>query len=160
MAHRISGSNGGFTGAASLLAIRSGVSAAGMVERIFSFNSGEIGKIDVRVTDISIENQDYRSVEVQTWGGAYVLAETIVEHPEQFGLVFRIGEDYTCGERPLRVLQLGAGTGLVGLTAAKVLVASLAKRDCRATVVATDFYPSVLDNLKTNIEKKVPREPE
>ncbi|KAI6125183.1 putative methyltransferase-domain-containing protein [Pisolithus thermaeus] len=142
--------------AASLLALCSGVSAAGTVERVFSFDSGKIGRIDVRVTDIPIENQDYRSVGAQTWGGACVLAEMIVEHPEQFGLDFRIGEDYTCGKRPLRVLELGAGTGLVGLTATKVLVASSAERDFRTTVVATDFYPSVLDNLRANIDRNFP----
>ncbi|KAI6022217.1 hypothetical protein PISMIDRAFT_689259 [Pisolithus microcarpus 441] len=145
--------------AASLLAICSGASAAGTVERIFSFGSGEIGKIDVRVTDIPMENQDYRSVGAQTWGGACVLAEMIVQHPEQFGLGFLTGENDTCSERPLRVLELGAGTGLVGLTAAKVLIAFSAKKDCRATVVATDFYPSVLDNLRANIDKNFPGDP-
>ncbi|KAI6159361.1 hypothetical protein EDD17DRAFT_1898773 [Pisolithus thermaeus] len=110
--------------AASLLAMCSGVSAAGTVERIFSFSSSEMERLDVRVMDVPIENWDYRN--------------------------------YTCGERPLRFLELSAGTGLVGLTVAKVLVASLAKRDCRATVVATDFYPSALDNLKANMEKYFP----
>ncbi|KAI6046981.1 putative methyltransferase-domain-containing protein [Pisolithus marmoratus] len=139
--------------AASLLAICAGVSAAGTVERVFSLGSDEIGRIDVCVTDIPIENQDYGSVGAQTWGGACVLAEMIVDHPEQFGLG---GKDYTSGKRPLRVLELGAGTGLVGLTAAKVLLASSAWRNRGATVVATDFYPSVLENLKANIDKNFP----
>ncbi|KIN99307.1 hypothetical protein M404DRAFT_1004797 [Pisolithus tinctorius Marx 270] len=142
--------------AASLLAICAGVSAAGTVERTFSFGSDEIGRIDIRVMDIPIENQDYGSVGAQTWGGACVLAEMIVEHPEQFGLRFRIGKDRTGGERPFRVLELGAGTGLVGLTAAKVLIASSARKNRRATIVATDFYPSVLQNLKANIDKNFP----
>ncbi|KIK12859.1 hypothetical protein PISMIDRAFT_646660 [Pisolithus microcarpus 441] len=83
----------------------------------------------------------------------------VVEHPEQFGLGFLTGESDTCSERPLCVLELGAGTGLVSLTAAKVLVASSAKMDCRATVVATDFYPSVLNNLRANIDKNFPGDP-
>ncbi|KAI5997447.1 hypothetical protein EDD15DRAFT_2245834 [Pisolithus albus] len=145
--------------AASLLAICSGVSAAGTVERIFSFSSGETGRIDIRLTDIPLENEDYRSVGARTWGGACVLAEMMVEHPEQFGLGFLTRENDTCGRRPLRILELGAGTGLVGLTAAKVLVASSAKKDCRATVVATDFYPSVLNNLRDNIDKNFPGDP-
>ncbi|KAI5997187.1 hypothetical protein EDC04DRAFT_2797600 [Pisolithus marmoratus] len=120
--------------AASLLAICAGVSAAGTVERVFSFGSDEIGRIDVRVTDIPIENQDYGSVGAQTM---------IVDHPEH-------------GKRPLRVLELGAGTGLVGLTAVKVLLASSAWRNRGATVVATDFYPSVVENLKANIDKNFP----
>ncbi|KIK26901.1 hypothetical protein PISMIDRAFT_8676 [Pisolithus microcarpus 441] len=76
--------------AASLLAICSGVSATGMVERIFSFSSGEIGRIDVHVMDIPRENQDYRSVGAQKLGGTCVLAEMIIKHPEQFGLGFLI----------------------------------------------------------------------
>lgn len=79
------------------------------------------------------------------------MAEMIVEHPEQFGLGFLKGENDTCGRRPLRILELGA--------AAKVLVASSTKRDCRATVVAADLYPSVLDNLRANIDKNFPGDP-
>lgn len=112
------------------------------------------------MTDIPIRNQDYRSVGAQTWGRACVLAEMIVEHPEQVGLGFLSGENDTCSRRPLRILDLGAGTGLVVLTAAKVLVAFSSTADCRATVAAADFYPSVLDNLRANIDKIFPRRPE
>ncbi|KAI5997449.1 hypothetical protein EDD15DRAFT_2528598 [Pisolithus albus] len=71
--------------AASLLAICSGVSAAGTVEHIFSFGSGEIGRFD--------------------------------------------------------------------------LIASSARKDCRETVAATDFYPSVLGNLRANIDENFAGDP-
>ncbi|KAI5997469.1 hypothetical protein EDD15DRAFT_2245910 [Pisolithus albus] len=67
----------------------------------------------------------------------------MIGHPERFGLSSLTEESDTCGRCPLRVLELGAGTGLVGLSAVKVLIASSTKKDCGATVIATDFYPSV-----------------
>jgi len=75
----------------------------------------------------------------QTWGAACVMAEMIVEDPVAFGL----GLDLS----PLRCLELGAGTGLVSLTVAKVLQ-RLGSTD--ADIVATDYYPSVLENLERN----------
>jgi len=44
-------------------------------------------------------------------------------------------------------LELGAGTGLVGLTLAKLLEST----GIEAEIIATDFYPSVLANLQSNI---------
>lgn len=44
--------------------------------------------------------------------------------------------------RPLRVLELGAGTGLVGIAHAKVFDTS---------VTMTDYLPEILSNLKVNI---------
>ncbi|SJL11917.1 uncharacterized protein ARMOST_15331 [Armillaria ostoyae] len=120
------------TQAAALLAICSGTAGAGVIRRDFVFPPGAI---QVRLTDVPLENQDFGSVGAQTWGGACVLAEAIVEDPAAFGLK----------ESGKRVLELGAGTGLVSITIGKLLEGNV-------TIVATDFYPSVLDNLKTNIE--------
>jgi len=134
--------------AAALLAVCAGVAAAGTVQRIFSFESDEAGRIEIPLKDIPLENHDYTSVGGQTWGGACVLAEMIVEHPARFGL----GDTH---RGDLRILELGAGTGLVGLTVAKLLqVAASGNR--RATVVSTDFHPSILANLKANIDANFP----
>ena len=133
--------------AAALLAICAGVAAAGTVQRIFYFESDEVGRIEIPLTDIPLENHDYASVGAQTWGGACVLAEMIVENPTRFGL------SDTSPINDLRILELGAGTGLVGLTVAKLLVA-LGSR--RTTVVSTDFHPSILANLKANIDANFP----
>ncbi|KIK92587.1 hypothetical protein PAXRUDRAFT_829818 [Paxillus rubicundulus Ve08.2h10] len=139
--------------AASLLAICAGVSAAGRVQRVFSFHSSIAGRIEVLLTDIPLENQDYGSVGAQTWGGACVLAEMMVEHPDRLGLRYDpTTSDVVCPPRALRVLELGAGTGLVALTAAKLMQALPAWKFHQTTVVATDFHPIVLDNLRSNIE--------
>ncbi|KAN0084352.1 putative methyltransferase domain containing protein [Tylopilus felleus] len=140
--------------AASLLAICAGVAAAGKVQRQFTFDSTLVDKIHVDLTDIPLDNHDYASVGAQTWGGACVLAEMIAERSDQFGLVTTRN-----GPRPLRILELGAGTGLVGLTVAKLLLhASHANRTLhpQATIVLTDFYPAVLDNLQSNIDANFP----
>ncbi|KAK0199519.1 putative methyltransferase-domain-containing protein [Desarmillaria ectypa] len=118
------------TEAAALLAICSGSAGAGVIYRDFVFSPGAV---QVRLTDVPLENQDFGSVGAQTWGGACVLAEAIVEDPTAFGL-----------KAGIRVLELGAGTGLVSITVGKLLQGSV-------TIVATDFHPSVLDNLKANI---------
>ncbi|KIJ59379.1 hypothetical protein HYDPIDRAFT_162493 [Hydnomerulius pinastri MD-312] len=139
--------------AASLLAICAGVAAAGTVQRVFSFDSVIAGKIEVQLTGIPLENQDYGSLGAQTWGGACVLSEMIVENPDRFGLGSGSpAKDAPVPERSFRVLELGAGTGLVGLTAAKLLQALPAWKNRRVTVVATDFHPSVLENLQSNTE--------
>ncbi|KAK0479052.1 putative methyltransferase-domain-containing protein [Armillaria luteobubalina] len=117
--------------AAALLAICSGTAGAGVIRRDFVFSPGAI---EVRLTDVPLENQDFGSVGAQTWGGACVLSEAIVEDPAAFGL-----------QTGIRVLELGAGTGLVSIIVGKLLEGNV-------TIVATDFYPSVMDNLKANIE--------
>lgn len=144
--------------------------------------------VHVDLTDIPLDNHDYASVGAQTWGGACVLAEMIAERPDRFGLgcltgtrlrpsagrdgldVYDDGRPPLSGSapgRPLRILELGAGTGLVGLTAAKLLQASLppckaqgpnsnTTHHPRATIVLTDFYPAVLANLQSNIDVNFP----
>ncbi|KAH7884192.1 hypothetical protein F5I97DRAFT_1899406 [Phlebopus sp. FC_14] len=140
--------------AASLLAVCAGVAAAGKLQRVFTFESSDAGKIEVQVTDIPLENHDYASVGAQTWGGACVLAEMIVENPERFGMGLEapLGDHDEYAGRTLRVLELGAGTGLVALTAAKMMHVSPAWKNRQADVVATDFHPSVLTNLEANID--------
>lgn len=83
--------------AASLLAICSGTAGAGVVRRIFNFSPC----VQVQLTDIPLENQDFQSVGAQTWGGACVLAEAIVEAPQKF--------DFNPALADLRILELGAG---------------------------------------------------
>ena len=158
--------------AAALLAICAGAASAGTRTRTYVFCG-----VRVRLTDFALRNDDFGSVGAQTWGSACVLAEMIAEDPARFGLcgggtrggthrndnlsVFchggggqRRGE----GAAAIRVLELGAGTGLVSLTIARVLEMT---RTCgygddnsrrRAEIVASDFYPPVLENLRLNIQ--------
>ncbi|KAG2134153.1 putative methyltransferase-domain-containing protein [Suillus bovinus] len=139
--------------AASLLAICAGVAAAGMITRHFIFNSidGQ-RRVEAQLTDIPLDNNDYGSVGAQTWGGACVLAEMIVDDPERFGL-----DSSHCTEsRRLNVLELGAGTGLVSVVVMKLLDRLPSSNHREVHVVATDFHPSVLANLKSNVNANVP----
>ncbi|KAG0696771.1 hypothetical protein DFH29DRAFT_991626 [Suillus ampliporus] len=132
--------------AASLLAICAGVAAAGTITRNFIFGSMDgQRRVETQLTDIPLDNDDYGSVGAQTWGGACVLAEMIVEHPERFGLDWS-----SCGaeSRRFNVLELGAGTGLVSLVVAKLPNMFLWSR--------TDFHPSVLANLRSNVNANFP----
>jgi predicted nicotinamide N-methyase len=122
---------------ASLLALCSGTAGAGAVTQQIILPSGSV----VRLTDSSLDNGEYASVGAQTWGGAYVLAEMLSSQPGAFGLD---------SAKPVRVLEFGAGTGLVSLALAKTLEAGT------GTIIATDFYPAVLENLKRNIADNGP----
>ncbi|KZT06724.1 uncharacterized protein LAESUDRAFT_743286 [Laetiporus sulphureus 93-53] len=131
--------------AASLLAICAGAASAGTVTRVFRFQYSDV-PVEVQLTDVPLENQDYASVGAQTWGSACLLAETMVDRPELFGLdMHRNG---------LRALELGAGTGLVSLTLARLLEA---RANPGYSVVATDLYPTVLANLRNNCEINFPQ---
>ncbi|KAF5376998.1 hypothetical protein D9615_007305 [Tricholomella constricta] len=135
--------------AASLLAICSGTAAAGVIVRDFVFRHGPKGEktSKVHIKDVPLDNRDYGSVGAQTWGGACVLAETILDDPTRFGLL----RNDSSAEN-LRILELGAGTGLVSLTVGKLLQNAAPS----ATIIATDYYPSVLENLESNIRHNFP----
>ncbi|EIN04206.1 hypothetical protein PUNSTDRAFT_47714 [Punctularia strigosozonata HHB-11173 SS5] len=143
--------------AAALLAVLSGTAGAGVITRHLKFGLDDV--IDVQLTDAPLDNGAYESVGAQTWGGAYVLAEMIVEEPGRF-----LPDWYLDGRNahstPLRVLELGAGTGLVSLALGKCLDRhrrhKLDDVHTDATILATDFYPSVLQNLQRNIDANFP----
>jgi predicted nicotinamide N-methyase len=122
---------------ASLLALCSGTAGAGAVTRQIILPSGCV----VRLTDSPLDNGEYASVGAQTWGGACVLADMLSAQPGTFGLD---------SAKPVRLLEFGAGTGLVSLALAKTLEAGT------GTIIATDFYPAVLENLKRNIADNGP----
>ncbi|KAF8622044.1 hypothetical protein AX15_007327 [Amanita polypyramis BW_CC] len=197
--------------AASLLALCSGTAGAGAFHRDFVFASNYVSEsysVTVRVKDMPLNNHDYSSVGAQTWGGACVLSESIVDEPWKFGLCYMPQQtSLLCGHapsatsyftavekavprcQPLRILELGAGTGLVSLTVGKLLetlissyhTASPVSSDNpfpivsppaispplnandrpipvskAATVIATDYYPPVLENLASNMTLNFP----
>jgi hypothetical protein len=144
--------------AASLLAIYAGAASAGVLVRAFAFSSRHARTlIEVQLRDEPLKNNEYASVGAQTWGGACVLAQRIVDYPDQFDLIPH--EKNPAGDarpRVRRVLELGAGTGLVSLSLAKLLEADLDWITEKTTIIATDSYPSVLANLQFNIESNFP----
>lgn len=129
--------------AAALLSVFAGTASAGKLNRTFTFDHSLSPPVHVQVTDIPLENRDYTTLGAQTWGGAHVLAEIIVQNPHRFALH---PEQYPLTPKQ-KILELGAGTGLVSLA----IFRYLASRGLGATIRATDFNPLILDNLTHNI---------
>ncbi|WVQ84233.1 hypothetical protein IAT38_006384 [Cryptococcus sp. DSM 104549] len=95
---------------------------------------------------------DHLAVGVQTWGSAILLGRQICLGPAEYGLF--LPPTISCGPR---VLELGAGTGLLSILCRKLLdLHSLAASAHPGVVVATDFLPSVLDNLKICVDLNFP----
>ncbi|KAH6916569.1 hypothetical protein BKA70DRAFT_1367253 [Coprinopsis sp. MPI-PUGE-AT-0042] len=130
---------------AALLAICAGTASAGVISRIFTSHSPllEVG-----------EDEGTISINLRvTWGGACVMAEMLVEVPARFGLLPLWGatedDEGEMKKRPFRILERGAGTGLVLLA-----IASHDRRHGKTDVeiLATDYNPCVLDNLEVNLK--------
>lgn len=66
------------------------------------------------------------------------MAQMMIDHSEEF---------FGGGAGKPRILELGAGTGLVSLTAAKMLSST----HPMSVIKATDFYDAVLENLRFNV---------
>lgn len=133
---------------ASLLATFAGEEEEEDITRTFTFPTGpESSAVHVELNDAALLSDDHTSVGLQSWGSSILLAERMCMHPSDFGLV-------NPAQRALRVLELGAGTGLLSIVAAKVLASSAPS--CSPTVVATDYHPSVLANLRANVETNFP----
>ncbi|TYJ53389.1 hypothetical protein B9479_005989 [Cryptococcus floricola] len=95
---------------------------------------------------------DHLSVGVQTWGSAILLGRQISLHPADYGLFLPPSIS-----RGVRVLELGAGTGLLSILGRKLLdLHAIAENTQPGLVVATDFLPSVLDNLKVCVDLNFP----
>ena len=163
--------------AASILALCSGTSAAGTFHRNLVFTSNSISScsITLRVKDIPLNNQDYASVGAQTWGGACVLSESIVDEPWRFGLCHAPQNDFLKNNfsplckmklrpQPLRILELGAGTGLVSLTICKLLqnlmttygLPSPMSSEAHSPLVSPHASVATLDSLLGSTSKPIP----
>ena len=109
--------------------------------------------IMVELNDAPVDDTDHTSVGLQSWGSAIVFAERMCLDPEQYlgalhPCASAITEDTktrTTGRR--RLLELGAGTGLLSITAAQIL----SRTSVQGEIKATDYHPSVLENLACNV---------
>lgn len=117
--------------------------------RDFSFptpsSSSSSSNIEVRLNDAPLSTTDHTDVGLQSWGASIVLSELMCASPARFGL-----DKLESGST---VVELGAGTGLVSLTLAKLLP-HMSISD--STLVATDYHPAVLENLGVNIRTNFP----
>lgn len=105
--------------------------------RDFTFLRSDGGNsVCVQLNDGAPLTTDHTSVGLQSWASSIILAERICLEPSSF--------NFGSLDRPgVRILELGAGTGLLSVVASKFLP--------RAEVVATDYHPDVLANLRSNV---------
>ncbi|KAK0526525.1 hypothetical protein OC834_001548 [Tilletia horrida] len=90
------------------------------------------------------------AVGVQTWAAAAFLSDWLLRD------ISRLHSDLTqpgssSSSRPFRTLELGAGTGLVGLALAKYFAQQRTEALQGAEVCLTDFHEQVLSNLRYNV---------
>lgn len=110
--------------------------------RTFTFPSS-LGPIEVQLNDAPLLSGDHTSVGLQSWASSIVLAERLCAYPDTFGL---------CAQVPggMNILELGAGTGLLSIAAAKILSTS-SPSSSPVHILATDYHPAVLSNLSSNL---------
>lgn len=111
--------------------------------------------VKVRLNDglAGSRSDDHTDVGLQSWGASIVFSELMCASPARFGLTTTTEEN---PPRNLRIVELGAGTGLVSL----VLATALPRLGVdNATVIATDYHVAVLANLRANIATNFPPPP-
>ncbi|KAG8690050.1 hypothetical protein FRC11_014150, partial [Ceratobasidium sp. 423] len=166
-----------FDRAAALLGVCAGTSASGVISREFKFATSpspstgssicpgdrpdpNTPPITISLRDESISTGDHTAVGLQTWGSACILAERVARDPVAFGL-----PDSPLGAAPqpksggARVLELGAGTGLLSLLTGKLVErarAAATNDQSKYTIIATDYHPAVLANLRVNVQGNFP----
>ncbi|KAG1871626.1 S-adenosyl-L-methionine-dependent methyltransferase [Suillus subluteus] len=110
--------------------------------RQFMFPFGAGGKpITIELNDAPLTVTDHTSVGLQSWASAIIFAERICANPARYMSISQ-------GTAPLRVLELGAGTGLLSIATARLLD----RMGVDATIVATDYHSAVLHNLLQNVK--------
>ncbi|KEP51872.1 methyltransferase domain protein [Rhizoctonia solani 123E] len=157
-----------------LLGACAGTSASGAISRELKFATSsapftggsthldgpnpDSSTITILLQDESISAGDHTAVGLQTWGSACILAERIARDPLAFGLP-DTSPDSSSRSKGARVLELGAGTGLLSLLAGKLVECAGAMTgnvDSKYTIVATDYHPAVLANLRANVQGNFP----
>lgn len=125
------------------------------ITRNFSFSLPPLpapapSEIEVHLNDAPLSGTDHTDVGLQSWGASIVLSDMMCASPARFGL-----EPSQLGPSPT-IVELGAGTGLISLMLAKLLPHLFAGQQSTPTIVATDYHPAVLENLKANIATNFP----
>ncbi|KAG0663233.1 hypothetical protein C6P46_002823 [Rhodotorula mucilaginosa] len=88
----------------------------------------------------------------RTWAAATLFARLLATRPGDF---FPSSSSDKSDAAPLRILEVGSGTGLVGMTAAKVLEA-LGRRGEATLSDGGDEPDAVLENLRYNVAANFP----
>ena len=127
-------------------------------------------QIQVELNDAPLPKEDHTSVGLQSWGSCILFAEQMCLDPAAFSLLPPASGShflpstspsiFDSQPRRLRILELGAGTGMLSIVAAKILQAHSYSKDgldtVNADIVATDYHPDVLLNLAENVKNNFP----
>ncbi|KAI5121847.1 hypothetical protein M0805_003280 [Coniferiporia weirii] len=103
--------------------------------------------ISVELNDLLASN-DHSSVGLQSWASAIHFARMMCQDPSSFNIA---------PNQDSRVLELGAGTGILSIAAAKIINA-LRQTPSTTDIIATDYHPDVLTNLQRNVDMNFPSE--
>ncbi|KAL7929256.1 putative methyltransferase domain-containing protein [Trichoderma chlorosporum] len=111
--------------------------------RRFQFSTGHSARtfvVDLYDTPMQT-GEDHTDVGLQTWGASIAFSQMFCNMPMEFLLTKRALDSST------RIVELGAGTGLVSLVLASLLPSLTGSVP---SIVATDYHPTVLKNLEKN----------
>lgn len=158
--------------ASAVIAMLAGCSAVGGITRELSFqlrlplsgsNSDAMEdeldrELVVRTHDAALS--DHLSVGVQTWASSVLLGRIFAQEPEKY---LGAPPPSTGRKRP-RVLDLGAGTGVMSILPRAILDELIEQQEGgerdedwdQGLVIATDYHPDVLANLKTCVDLNFP----
>ncbi|PLW04839.1 hypothetical protein PCASD_08790 [Puccinia coronata f. sp. avenae] len=123
-------------------------------------------QVEIEIREGSLS---FSAIGSQTWNSAPLLCrrlccETFHFFPQLQGSMVKLcpanpappSPEISCRRRSLKVLELGSGTGLVGLTASQVLAfvlsSTLNSGPIDVQVFLTDYHPDVLENLQHNLD--------
>ncbi|KAF8641139.1 hypothetical protein AX17_000781 [Amanita inopinata Kibby_2008] len=133
---------------------KSSSSSDGSIVRSFSFSTpsslkeaGCSSVITVQLNDAPLSSSDHTSVGLQSWGSSIIFAERLCADPFSFSVLPALKIPNEKSGHPLRILELGAGTGLLSIATSKIV----ALRSLPTEIVATDYHADVLANLLMNV---------
>ncbi|KAF8547555.1 hypothetical protein OG21DRAFT_1527081 [Imleria badia] len=101
--------------------------------------------------ELNVDGSDHIAVGLQSWGSAIVFAARMYLDPERYlGALHPSSAVTTDTEtKPRQLLELGAGTGLLSITAAQIL----SRTSVQAEIKTADYHLSVLENLAWNVRR-------
>lgn len=133
----------------------------------FSSVPGARRSVSVCVRDASLPPSDAHSVQgaaqaadavgVQTYASSVILCDLLVRCPSVWHQCLEVSsspKSTWLSERAFQVMELGAGTGIVGMVAAHVVSHIFGQwtNACRPIVYVTDYHADVMKNLFYNVE--------
>ncbi|WFC93961.1 hypothetical protein MBRA1_000587 [Malassezia brasiliensis] len=137
---------------------------AGEIVREFAFPMNQATPtLSLTVRDAPLPPSDAHSrqgakeaaaaVGVQTYASSVIMCDLLVSQPGTFHPA--LDGSRAPSTKPFTIVELGAGTGIVGMIAVKLM----ALRDFASEVYITDYHDDVMTNLRYNLDTHLLNEP-